>query len=122
MRGARRSIQVMRKKEQRSVMENSLRILPLLPLKNSVLFPGLMMPLSVGREASLSAVEKALSSEDKEIVVVAQRDPSDDTPDAEELFTLGTRALIKKIPRPNASQLDLLLLGVERVVIVKVDD
>jgi ATP-dependent Lon protease len=103
-------------------MENNLRTLPLLPLKNSVLFPGLMMPLSVGREASLGAVEKALSSEDKEIVVVAQRDPSDDAPGSEDLFTLGTRAVIKKVSRPNASQIDVLVLGIERVVIVKVDD
>jgi len=102
-------------------MENNLRTLPLLPLKNSVLFPGLMMPLSVGREASLGAVEKALSSEDKEIVVVAQRDPSHDAPKAEELFTLGTRAIIKKVSRQNTSQIDVLVLGIERVVIVKVD-
>ena len=103
-------------------MENNLRTLPLLPLKNSVLFPGLMMPLSVGREASLGAVEKALASEDKEIVVVAQRDPSFDAPRAEDLFTLGTRAIIKKVSRQNASQIDVLVLGMERVVIVKVDD
>jgi ATP-dependent Lon protease len=103
-------------------MENNLRTLPLLPLKNSVLFPGLMMPLSVGREASLGAVEKALASEDKEIVVVAQRDPSFDAPKAEDLFTLGTRAIIKKVSRQNASQIDVLVLGMERVVIVKVDD
>jgi ATP-dependent Lon protease len=103
-------------------MENNLRTLPLLPLKNSVLFPGLMMPLSVGREASLGAVEKALSTEDKEIVVVAQRDPSFDSPGAEDLFTLGTRAVIKKVARPNGSQIDVLVLGLERVVIVKVDD
>jgi ATP-dependent Lon protease len=103
-------------------MENNLRTLPLLPLKNSVLFPGLMMPLSVGREASLGAVEKALASEDKEIVVVAQRDPSEDTPGSEGLYTLGTRAVIKKVSRPNASQIDVLVLGIERVVIVKVDD
>src|SRR5580658_176410 len=103
-------------------MENNLRTLPLLPLKNSVLFPGLMMPLSVGREVSIGAVEKALSTEDKEIVVVAQRDPSFDSPGAEDLFTLGTRAVIKKVARPNASQIDVLVLGIERVVIVKVDD
>src|SRR5271170_1972030 len=103
-------------------MENTLRTLPLLPLKNSVLFPGLMMPLTVGREASLGAVEKALTTEDKEIVVVAQRDPSLDSPGAEDLFTLGTRAVIKKVARPNASQIDVLVLGIERVVIVKVDD
>src|SRR3984885_7263911 len=106
----------------RTGMENTLRTLPLLQLKNSVLFPGLMMPLSVGREASLGAVEKALSSEDKEIVVVAQRDPSFDSPGAGDLFTLGTRAVIKKVARPNASQIDVLVLGLERVVIVKVDD
>jgi len=103
-------------------MENNLRTLPLLPLKNSVLFPGLMMPLSVGREASLGAVEKALATEDKEIVIVAQRDPSFDAPRAEDLFTLGTRAIIKKVSRQNASQIDVLVLGIERVVIVKVDD
>ncbi|MGA3185639.1 MAG: endopeptidase La [Bryobacteraceae bacterium] len=103
-------------------MENNLRTLPLLPLKNSVLFPGLMMPLSVGREASLGAVEKALSSEDKEVVVVAQRDPSFDAPGSGDLFTLGTRAIIKKVARPNPSQIDVLVLGIERVVIVKVDD
>jgi ATP-dependent Lon protease len=103
-------------------MENNLRTLPLLPLKNSVLFPGLMMPLSVGREVSIGAVEKALSTEDKEIVVVAQRDPAYDSPGAEDLFTLGTRAVIKKVSRPNAAQIDVLVLGLERVVIVKVDD
>src|SRR6202522_2419105 len=101
----------------RTEMENNLRTLPLLPLKNSVLFPGLMMPLSVGREASMGAVEKALSSEDKEIVVVAQRDPSFDTPGAGDLFTLGTRAVIKKVSRQTAGQIDVLVLGMERVVI-----
>jgi ATP-dependent Lon protease len=103
-------------------MENNLRTLPLLPLKNSVLFPGLMMPLSVGRAASMGAVERALSTEDKEIVVVAQRDPAFDSPGSEDLFTLGTRAVIKKVNRPNAAQIDVLVLGIERVVIVKVDD
>lgn len=102
-------------------MENNLRTLPLLPLKNSVLFPGLMMPLSVGRTASVAAVEKALEAEEKEIVVVAQRDPAVETPAAENLFTVGTRATIKKVSR-NAGQIDILVLGIERVVIVKVDD
>ena len=69
----------------------------MLPLKNSVLFPGLLMPLSVGRKASLAAVEAALATEDKEIVVVAQRDASVDTPGAADLFTIGTRAVIRKV-------------------------
>src|SRR5580700_10810259 len=95
--------------------------LPLLPLKNSVLFPGLLMPLSVGRTASLAAVEKALASEAKELVVVTQRDAAVDSPSASDLFTIGTRAVIKKAGR-SKDQVEVLVLGLERVVIVKVDD
>ena len=98
------------------------RILPLLALKNSVLFPGLMMPLSVGRPASMAAVEAAAATEDKEIIVVAQRDPAVDTPGVSDLFTIGTRAAIRKIARPKADHLEVVVLGVERVVIVKIED
>ena len=98
------------------------RTLPLLALKNSVLFPGLMMPLSVGRPASMAAVEAAAASEDKEIIVAAQRDPAVDVPGASDLFTIGTRAALRKISRPKPDHLDVVVLGLERVVIVKVDD
>ena len=54
--------------------EKSMQSLPLLPLKNSALFPGLLMPLSVGRTSSIAAVDAALATEEKEIVIVAQRD------------------------------------------------
>jgi len=96
--------------------------LPLLALKNSVLFPGLMMPLSVGRASSVSAVEAAAASEGKEIVVVAQRDALVDSPGAADLFTIGTRAVIRKVSRPKEDHMDVLVLGLERVVIVKIDE
>jgi ATP-dependent Lon protease len=99
-----------------------IRMLPLLPLKNSVLFPGLLMPLSVGRTSSLAAVEAAVATEDKEIIVVAQRDASADTPGAADLFTIGTRAAIRKVARPKNDHIDILAFGLERVVIVKVND
>jgi len=102
--------------------KENMRALPLLALKNSVLFPGLMMPLSVGRPSSLSAVEAAVATEDKEIIVVAQRDASEDAPGASSLFTIGTRASIKKIARPKSDQVDVLVLGLERCVIVKIDE
>jgi len=57
-----------------------LKVLPLLPLKNSVLFPGLVMPLSVGRPQSVASVEAALATEDKEVVIVAQKDNTVETP------------------------------------------
>ncbi len=98
-----------------------IKTLPLLPLKNSVLFPGLLMPLSVGRRASMAAVEKALVTEEKEIIVVSQRDVSVDEPHASDLFTIGTRAIIRKVGRAK-DQMEVLVFGVERVVIVKVDD
>src|SRR5579863_3780187 len=99
-----------------------IRILPLLPLKNSVLFPGLLMPLSVGRTSSLAAVEAAVATEDKEIIVVAQRDASADTPGTADLFTIGTRAAIRKVARPKDDHIDILAFGLERVVIVKVNE
>jgi ATP-dependent Lon protease len=102
--------------------QQDIRTLPLLPLKNSVLFPGLLMPLSVGRPGSLAAVEKALATAEKEIVVVAQRDPSVDSPAAGELYTIGTHAMIRQTSRSSENQLELLVYGVERVVIVKVEE
>jgi len=57
-------------------MSETYKSLPVLPLKNSVLFPHLVMPLSVGRPASVAAVEAALSTEEKELVIVAQLDSS----------------------------------------------
>jgi ATP-dependent Lon protease len=103
-------------------MENQdLQILPVLPLKNTILFPGLVLPLSIGRESSLRAVEAALQSEEKEIILIAQRDPQVDAPQQDDLYTIGTKAVIRKSSRPNQGMLEILVLGVERVVVFKVD-
>ena len=97
-----------------------IQVLPVLPLKSAVLFPGLLMPLSVGRAASIKAVESALKSEEKEIVVVAQRSPDSDEPGQDDLYTIGTKATIRKISRPSGELMELLVLGSERVVITRV--
>ncbi|HYV62980.1 MAG TPA: endopeptidase La [Bryobacteraceae bacterium] len=102
--------------------EEKIKTLPLLALKNSVLFPGLLMPLGVGRKASMAAVESALLTEDKEVIVVAQKDPTVETPGAADLYTIGTRAVIRKSGRPRPDHIDLFVQGVERVVIVKVEE
>jgi ATP-dependent Lon protease len=80
------------------------------------------MPLSVGRPGSVSAVEAALLTDEKEIVVVAQRDPSAETATAANLFTIGTRASIRKAGRAKEGHVDILVLGIERVVIVKIEE
>ena len=69
--------------------------LPVLPLKNTVLFPFLLMPLSVGRSASLAAVQAALGTEDKEIILVSQKDPAVELPGKEDLYSVGTKAVIR---------------------------
>ncbi len=98
------------------------QILPVLPLKNTILFPGLMLPLSVGRESSLKAVEAALKTEEKEILLVAQRDPQLESPQQDDLYTVGTKAVIRKSSRPADSTVEILVLGVERVVLVKLEN
>ncbi len=93
----------------------TLKSLPLLPLKNSVLFPQLLVPLSVGRPTSLAAVEKALTSEDAEILVVAQKDPSLDEPEGASLHSMATRAIIRKVTRPETALVEVIVQGQERV-------
>src|SRR5579885_2586700 len=102
--------------------KEQIRTLPLLPLKNSVLFPGLLMPLAVGRPASIAAVESALATEEKEVIVVTQRDVSVDAPTGADLYTIGTRAAIRKVARPKEDHIDVLVYGIERVVLVKVEE
>ncbi len=100
----------------------TIQTLPVLPLKNTVLFPYLLMPLSVGRPSSLAAVEAALGTEEKEIVLFSQRDASVDVPKQDDLYTIGTKAMIRKMSRPNENTVELLVLGLERVSLVKLDE
>lgn len=96
-------------------------ILPVLPLKNTVLFPYLLMPLSVGRSSSLAAVQAALGTEEKEIVLVSQKDAGTEAPTQDDLYTIGTKAVIRKMSRPNDSMMEVLVMGIERVVLVRVE-
>ena len=96
--------------------------LPLLPLKNTALFPHLLMPLSVGRSKSVAAVEAALATEEKELAIIAQKDASVEVPHQEDLYTYGTKAVVRKMARPNQNSVELLVLGVERIMLLAVDE
>ena len=104
--------------QQAPQKEQSVRRLPVLPLKSSVLYPNLMLPLSVGRPASVAAVEAALGTEEKEILIVAQRDPNVENPTLEDLYNVGVRAVVKKMARTGDGLMELLVLGVDRVRLV----
>lgn len=100
---------------------NDFQVLPTLPLKNTILFPGLLLPLSVGRESSLRAVQAALNTEAKEIILIAQRDAQVESPQQDDLYTIGTKAVIRKSSRPSEGMLEILVLGVQRVVLMKIE-
>jgi ATP-dependent Lon protease len=101
------------------VYNNLLSILPLLPIKRTVLFPGVMMPLTIGRERSMAAVQAAMKTEDKTIVVVAQRDPQTEEPSLADLYSIGTKAIVKQIGQTSEGSIHVLAQGVERVVLLK---
>lgn len=101
-------------------LEHDVKELPVLPLKNVVLFPQLLLPLTVGRPTSLASVDAALKSDPQEIILVTQRDPSIENPSQDDLYTVGTRAIIRRHAR-NDEQLEVFVLGVERVVLIKLD-
>ncbi|MFN7933197.1 MAG: endopeptidase La [Bryobacteraceae bacterium] len=101
-------------------LENQVRELPLLPLKNVVLFPHLLLPLTVGRAQSVAAVNAALASEEQEIILVAQRTPETEEPSQDELYTIGTRAIIRRFSK-GEDHMEVFCLGVERIVVIKVE-
>ncbi len=95
-------------------------VLPVLPLKNTVLFPHLFMPLAVGRPNSMAAMEAVLATEEKSFVVAAQRDADKEQPGLDDLYNVGTRAVVKKMAR-GEGVLELIVQGVERVTILKAE-
>lgn len=89
--------------------------LPVFPLKNAVLFPYLGMPLAASRAISIAAIESAVATEEKEILVVAQRDASVQEPSREGLFDVGTRAVIRRLAPVPTGGIQVFVQGVTRV-------
>ncbi|HEY7129702.1 MAG TPA: endopeptidase La [Nitrospira sp.] len=95
--------------------------LPVLPIKRTVLFPGVLMPVNVGRDRSVAAVNAALKTEEKTILVVAQRDPGKENPGLDDLYTIGTKAIVKQVGRTEDGTIQAVLQGLERVALLKTE-
>ena len=93
--------------------------LPLLPVRDTVLFPNAILPLTVGRESSLKLISE-LKDEEKFIGVVAQRDPRVDNPQAVDLYQIGTVAFIHKIIKLPSQSLFIFVEGLQRIAIQEV--
>jgi ATP-dependent Lon protease len=95
-------------------------VLPVLPLKNAVVFPYVAMPISINRTASVAAVEEALSSKNKMVAVFAQRDATIESPRIKHLHAVGSSAIIKLIAR-SESMVQIIIQAVERVEIAETE-
>jgi len=99
-------------------MESDRKQYPVMPLKNTVLFPQQVIPIYVGREKSLKLIED-LPEDNKYLIVVAQQDGSIEDPKEEDLYSYGTLALVlKTFDMPDNSK-SAIVQGVDRVKILK---
>ena len=96
--------------EKRTVVPD---ILPLLPVRDTVLFPGAVLPLTVGRETSLALVN-SLNTEEKYLGVVAQLDPRVEDPSAADLHNVGTMAKVHKTVKMPNGNVVVFLEGIAR--------
>ncbi len=88
-------------------------VLPVLPLKDTVVFPYIILPLSVGRDKSVLAVDRALS-ESRVIMLVAQREAAVDNPGEADLFEIGTAAVIMRMLKLPDGRIRILVQGLSR--------
>jgi ATP-dependent Lon protease len=89
------------------------RPVPVLPVRDTVLFPHAVLPLTVGRDSSIQLIQSL--GEEKTILVVAQRDARQDAPQAADLFATGTRATVHKVVKMPNQSLFVFTEGNERV-------
>src|SRR5215468_3342467 len=93
------------------------RALPVLPVRDTVLFPHAVLPLTVGRESSVQLINSL--GEDKTIVVVAQREARVDAPQPTDLFAVGSLAVVHKVVRMPNQSLFVFAEGLERVKVTE---
>ncbi|MBS7457664.1 endopeptidase La [Coralloluteibacterium stylophorae] len=96
--------------------QNEALDLPVLPLRDVVVYPHMVIPLFVGREKSIKALDMAMDA-DKQILLVAQQSPETDDPQAADLFRVGTLAQVLQLLKLPDGTIKVLVEGSERVVL-----
>lgn len=105
--------------EEQFNAENIPQVLPILPLKNTVLFPGVVIPITVGRDKSIHLVKEAYQG-DKTIGVVAQKNQKVEEPQEQDLHSIGTIARILRIIRMPDGSTTVIIQGKKRFQIEEV--
>jgi ATP-dependent Lon protease len=96
--------------------------LPLLPVRDIVVYPFMILPLFVGREASILAVEEAINKTDRLILLSSQKDISQETPSPSEIYELGTVAMIMRMRKLPDGRIKILIQGLTKARIVSFEN
>lgn len=96
--------------------------LPLLPLRDVVIFPHMVIPLFVGRSRSIAALEESVAHTDKRIVLVAQKSANKDEPSPDDIFEMGVIANILQLLKLPDGTVKVLVEGIQRVRLQSIDD
>ncbi|SDR08807.1 endopeptidase La [Pseudovibrio sp. Tun.PSC04-5.I4] len=107
--------------EMRSVEETENSVFPVLPLRNIVVFPHMIVPLFVGREKSIRALEEVMNS-DKQILLATQMNEADDDPDTDQIYKIGTLATVLQLLKLPDNTVKVLVEGGARAEIGKFTD
>ena len=103
------------------VLSRDVRKLPMMPIREMVIFPHMMIPFVVGRESSVRALEEALTG-DRKIFLATQHDASVDDPSADDIFETGTIGnIVQSVKMPDGN-IKVLVEGVERARAMEVND
>ena len=95
-------------------------ILPILPLKNIVVLPTSIIPIIVGRQTSVKAVEHALKHNNKTIFITAQKNPETEQPAKDDIFVFGTKSTILQVMKMPNNSLKILVEGIARTKIIEI--
>lgn len=100
--------------EQKKILE-----CPVLPLRDVVVYPYMVIPLFVGREKSVQALEKIIAEDKKEVILLTQKDPNEDKPSGDSLYNVGTSATILQMLKLPDGTIKVLVEGLQRIKVSK---
>ena len=107
--------------DERDILNGAMRKLPMMPIREMVIFPHMMTPFVVGRESSVRALEEALNG-DRRIFLATQHDASVDEPTPEDIYTVGVIGNIVQSVRMPDGNIKVLVEGVERARASEIND
>ena len=97
-----------------SLLSND-KLLPVLPLRDIVVFPHMIVPLFVGREKSVLALEEMMKTNGKQLILVTQKNPVDDNPAPKDLYSIGTIGTLLQLIKLPDGTVKVLVEGLQRV-------